>query len=306
MEKTRLKTMIIILIVLFIISWFIANIFSFLIQTESFGNVALIPIKGVITVEGDSSSFSASSGASSTEIVRFIKKADKDTSIKAIIFDINSPGGSAVASKEIMTAIKNTEKPTYAVIREVGASGGYWTASAADMIIADELSITGSIGVIASYVEFKGLLDRYNITYQRLTAGKYKDLGDPFKELEPDERMILLDKINKIHEYFIKSVAENRDMDIDKVRELATGEFYLGSEALESGLIDKIGNMDTAKDDIQKELNITKIELAEYRMPKSFLESLAGVFSDNFFMIGKGIGIGLRESDSIEKFSIST
>ncbi len=263
-KKSRWKTVVIILIIFFIISWLFSSIISLFIGVDKSigGNVALIPIKGVITVEGVGSF--GSKGTSSTETIEFIKDADRDPSIKAILFEINSPGGSAVASKEIADEITRTNKTTYALIREVGASGAYWIASATDHIIANELSITGSIGVLASYIEIEGLLRRYNMTYQRLIGGKYKDIGDPFKPLTFDEREILQTKINKIHDYFIGSVAENRNMPIEKAKKIATGEFYLGSEALELGLIDTLGDKETAIEIIKQDLNLTIVEFAKY------------------------------------------
>jgi len=304
-KKSRWKTIIIILIIFFIISWILSSVISLFFDLERpTGNIALIPIKGVITVEGVQSL--GIKGASSTEIIEFIQKADKDPSIKAILLEINSPGGGAVASKEIADAVKRTNKTTYALIREIGASGGYWIASATDHIIASELSITGSIGVIASYIEFEGLLRKYNMTYQRLIAGKYKDIGDPFKTLTFDEREILQSKLNKMHDYFIRSVAANRNMPVGRVREIATGEFYLGSEALDLGLIDTLGDKETAKELIKQQLNLTVVEFAEYEKPKTLIEMLTGVFSENFFLIGKGIGYALTEQKAVSRLEILT
>ena len=299
-KKGKLGLIIFLVIICFLLLWIIISLF---VSVKSFGNVALIPIKGVITVEGTSSF--GSEGASSTEIIEFIQDAEKDSSIEAILFDINSPGGSAVASKEIADAVKRTTKPTYAVIREVGASGAYWVASATDHIMANELSITGSIGVISSYIEFAGLLDRYNMTYQRLTAGKYKDLGDPFKELQLDERGILLRKLDIIHEYFIADVAENRNITVEELRKIATGEFYLGSEALEFGLIDSLGDIEKAKELIKQELNITKVELAKYEKLKTLIDVLSGVFSEQSFFVGRGIGSTITEQQP-NRFEIIT
>jgi protease-4 len=282
------------LIVLLVLSFFVSIVFSMFVEVEPFGNVALIPIKGELSIDSTSSFSSETTG--SEEIVNYIEKAAGKTSIKAIVLDINSPGGSPVASREIADAIKRANKTTVAVIREVGASGAYWVASAADYIIADEMSITGSIGVISSYIEFAGLLQRYNMTYQRFTSGKYKDLGDPFKQLQSDEREILQNKMDKIHTIFIKSVAENRKMPEESVRNLATGEFYLGIEAKENGLIDAIGNRETAKDYLRQKLNLTEIEFAEYKRTASLLDLLSGVIAPQSFMVGKGIGSELKDS----------
>ncbi|MBW2981286.1 signal peptide peptidase SppA [Candidatus Woesearchaeota archaeon] len=305
-KRSKWKSIIIILVTLFIISWLFSSVISSFLGADTGlrGNVALIPIKGTITIEGISSF--GEKGTSSTEVIEYIKDADANPSIKAILFEINSPGGSAVASKEIADAVSRTNKTTYALIREVGASGAYWIASSTDHIIANELSITGSIGVIASYIEFAGLLERYNMSYQRLVAGQYKDLGTPFKYLPDDEKEILQDKLNKIHDYFIESVAENRDMPVEKLKEIATGEFYLGSEALELGLIDSFGDKETAVELIKQQLNLTEVEFAEYKRPKTFIESLLGAFSENFFFIGKGIGSALTEQKTTNRLEIFT
>ena len=127
MDKGKLGFTVKVLVVLFLVSWLASSFFSFSLPKRSIGNVALIPVKGLILVDGDSTVFGEEI-ASSSKITEFIKEADQDPSIKAIIFDINSPGGSAVASKEISDAIKKTDKLTIAVIREVGASGGVSSA----------------------------------------------------------------------------------------------------------------------------------------------------------------------------------
>ncbi|MBD3355390.1 hypothetical protein GF361_05400, partial [Candidatus Woesearchaeota archaeon] len=137
-QKKRIKAALIILVIFFLVSFFFSSIFSLFISKEPIGNVALIPIKGIIYVDGVNSFGEITT--SSTDFIEQLEKADKNPSIKAIVLDINSPGGSAVASKEIADKIKQTNKTTVAVIREVGASGGYWAASAADHIISNEMS----------------------------------------------------------------------------------------------------------------------------------------------------------------------
>jgi protease-4 len=303
-KRSKWKFVLMTLAIFFVLSWIIASVMGIFIAEKPFGNVALIPITGAISTTENGDFGEAVS--SSTDIVSFIEDADKNPDFKAIVFEINSPGGSAVASKEIVDAINRVNKTTYALIREIGTSGAYWAASATDKIIADPLSITGSIGVISSYLEFSGLLNKYNVTYQRLIAGKYKDIGSPLKKITGDEEEILIAKLNKIHSYFINSVAENRKMDVNRVRQLATGEFFLGEEALQNGLIDVLGNKETAKEMLKKELNLTEVEFAKYEKPKSFFEELAGVFSENSFMVGKGIGSELKEASTINEIKITT
>ena len=289
------------LIMLFILSWILAGILPALFyESSEIGNIAVIPIKGVITSE--SGSTLGQSNVAATELIKLIKKADESPGIQAILFDINSPGGSAVASSNIAEAIKKVNKTTISVITEVGASGAYWAATATDKIFANKMSITGSIGVIGSYLEFANFLQDYNITYQRLTAGKYKDMGSPLKELNYDEKLILQSVMNRIHNYFIEDVALNRNLSKEKVEELANGLFYLGEDAKEYGLIDFIGSKEDAVTYIEKELNITA-KLAEYKKEKTFIEMLSQTISEKFFYIGKGISSNLLSKES---FSIST
>src|SRR3989338_5143582 len=204
------------------------------------GNVALIPIEGVITTDG--MQYFGQPTASSKRIIDFIKEANENSQIKAIVLEINSPGGSAVASDEIATVVKSIDKPVVAYIREIGASGGYWIASSTDYIVVQKMAITGSIGVISSYLEFSGLMEEYGVGYERLVAGKYKDVGTPFRKLQNDEKSILQGKLNLIHGFFIEEIAANRDLPVEKVKGIATGEFYLGREALNLGLLDQEGD----------------------------------------------------------------
>ena len=177
---------IIVLVVLFFFSMVIAGILSMMFGGEVSsltGNVAVIPIKGMIVTESSNSMFGQQM-TSSGSTIKLIEKAENSPNIKAIVFEINSGGGSPVASDEIGSRIKKSDILTVGWIREAWASGAYWIASATDHIIANRMSITGSIGVVASYLEFSGTLERYNITYERLVGGKYKDIGSPYKKTE--------------------------------------------------------------------------------------------------------------------------
>jgi len=279
--------------VLFLLSMFSVFLLSlvslFLIDdfSES-GNVALIKIKGPIM--GDKSRGAlATDGTSSAEIVKLLKKVGKKDSVKAVIIEINSPGGSAVASAEIADAVTKLNKPTVAVIREVGASGAYWVASATDKIFAHRLSMTGSIGVISSYIEYAGFLNRYNFTYQRLVAGKYKDAGSPFKPLTDEERNLFQEKLDSLHEVFIEEVALNRDLSKEHVRELATGFIFLGSEAKAEGLVDELGGRDEAIAYLEKELGI-EVEIGEYKTKTTWGDILSDLQFSRGYSVGRGIG----------------
>ncbi len=263
------------------------------------GNIALLKINGVITTEENGGALFGTELATSEKIVKLLKKIDERKDIKAVILEINSPGGSAVASEEIGNAVKNLNKTNVAVIREYGASGAYWIASATDKIYANRMSFTGSIGVIASHLEYSGLLQDYNVTYRRLVAGKYKDAGTPFKEMTAEEQKLFQKLLDKTHDYFIKEVADNRKLPENKIRELATGFVFLGEEAKELGLIDEIGGREEAIKYLEEQLNVTA-ELAEIKTKPTLLDALSASFEKGFYFMGVGIGQTLIKAPKYE------
>lgn len=265
------------------------------------GNVAVVPIKGMITTDGSGDLFEKS-GVESEKVVGWIKKADEDQGTFAILLEINSPGGSPVATDEIARAVKEANKPVVAVIRESGTSGAFWIAAAADYIFANRMSVTGSIGVIGSHLEFAGLLKDYNVTYRRLVAGQYKDAGSRWKEMTPEEQELFQKMLNKIQVEFVQEVSTNRKLPIEKVQEIANGFVLLGSEAKELGLIDALGNKDDAVKYIEQKFNITA-KLYEFKPSKSFFEELIGVSSYN---VGKGIGTALTTRVETDTVKITT
>src|SRR3989344_139732 len=156
------------ILTIWIVATIIAGSITELKQAVS-EKIVIIPITGPLSISENDAGILEPRTATTENILDNIKKARSDSSVKAIIFEINSPGGTVVASKEIADAVKNLKKPNIALIREVGASGAYWVASASDKIVASPMSITGSIGVISSYSEFSKLFDKYGVTYQQLT-----------------------------------------------------------------------------------------------------------------------------------------
>ena len=279
--------------VVIIILYIVAGLGSKLFNVQDYEDkILVIPINGVITLEKSSGIYGL--GGQTTEtVLEDIKTAGKDKTVKGIILEINSPGGAVVASQEIADAVKSINKTKYAVIREVGASGGYWVASSTDKIIASPMSITGSIGVIGSYLEFSGLFEKYGIGYERIVSGEKKDIGTPYRDLTPEEKTLMENKLKIVHEYFIKQVAINRHMEIDDVRKIATGEFYLGSEAKELGLIDEFGNRETAIELMKKELNNTEIKV----ITREHQTSIFDLFSGVSYNMGRGIGSVLLEQE---------
>ncbi|MBI4159178.1 signal peptide peptidase SppA [Candidatus Woesearchaeota archaeon] len=255
--------------------------------------IAVIPITGTLTSSSSLGFSPLTSQLTNTDnILESLEKANTNNNVKAIILEINSPGGTVVASKEVAEAVAKSKKPTVAFIREIGTSGAYWVASSADYIITDELSITGSIGVLSSYLEFSGFLEEHNVNYQELTAGKYKELGNPFKELTPDEESILKDKLVKIQDVFIREIQSKRK--IKNIEDIRTGKFYLGFEAKELGLVDELGNKERAIKKAQELAGIESSELTRYESKKTIFDLFSALSENSFYAVGKGIGEELK------------
>jgi len=200
-----------------------------------------IRLEGVISAEKYSGLFGVVT-VTPEKIISQLDEAEKNPNVKAILIRVNSPGGSAAASQEIYEELKKVEKPVVVSVSEVCASGAYYVASAADRIIANRSSSVGSIGVIMQIPNFEDLYEKLGIKYTTIKQGKFKDVGSPDRPITEEEIRLLEAQLKEIYRQFITDVAEARNMDAGEVEELATGWVFLGTEALELGLIDGIGN----------------------------------------------------------------
>ncbi len=233
---------------------------SSLVECPWDSNVALISIHGDIATYSYYSEESGDSDVvSSEEIVKYIDEIENDEYIGALIVEIDSYGGYPVASEEITNALKRMKTPVIALIRESAASGAYLIATAADKIYASEASDVGSIGVTMSYLDYSEQNKDQGIIYQQLSSGKFKDSGDPDKELTEEEKELYMRDVSILYDIFVRKVAENRNLDIEKVRELADGSIMLGQAAKDNGLIDEIGDIYDVKEWIRQELGIEPV-----------------------------------------------
>jgi protease-4 len=267
------------------------------------GNVALVKINGVIMTDVSTGLFDEAVDTSSTELMRRLSEIRDDDSIKAVLFEINSPGGSPVATEEISNAIKSIGKPTVSYIREVGASGAYWVASSTDYIFASRLSFVGSVGVYGSYIEFSGLMERYNVTYQRFVSGKYKDFGVPYRKASKEEKDIFQEQLDMTHQIFLDEVTSRRNLTSDALELVSTGSIFTGSQALDLGLVDAIGSKDDAVRYLEEKLNMT-IDLQEYEKETSFFDLFSASMQDSSYSVGRGIGDALVRSSMLSGLSI--
>jgi protease-4 len=194
-------------------------------------------------------------------VVGQLKKFGDDSSIKAIILHVNSPGGGVAASEEIYREVKRIreekKKRVVVSIESVGASGAYYVASASNKIYADQGSIVGSIGVIAEWVNYGDLLKWAKLKSVVIKTGEFKDTGNPTRDLTPAEQAYMQSLIDNMFGQFIQAVADGRGMKFDDVKAIATGKVWTGKEALAMKLIDDTGDFEAAVKDTAKSVGIS-------------------------------------------------
>lgn len=188
----------------------------------------------------------------SSRVATRIKKMSEKKNVKAILIDINSPGGTVSAVQDIYAAIlrakKETKKPFVARIGNVAASGGYYVAAACDKIVANPGSITGSIGVIFNAGNYEGLMKKIGVKSEIIKSGKFKDIGTPSRQMTKEERDILQGMIDDSYSQFIEAVSAGRNISIEDLKPLADGRIYTGRQAFDVKLVDKLGDFQIAAD----------------------------------------------------------
>ncbi len=204
-------------------------------STFEFGEkVGVVEIQGVIT--------------DAKPIVSQLKKFRKNEAIKAIVLRIDSPGGGVGPSQEIYSEVKKTtgEKKVVASMGAIAASGGYYVAAAADHVMANPGTITGSIGVVIEFANVEELFKKIGLSAYVIKSGEYKDVGSPLRKMTPKERKLLQGFIDNVYEQFVTAVAEGRQMPKKEVRAIADGRIFSGEQARELGLLDSLGSMEDA------------------------------------------------------------
>jgi len=244
------------------------------LDTGGFGDaVAIIRVEGAITAGSPSSPFE--SGAYSEEIINYIHQANGDPSVKAIVVRINSPGGVVVASDEIYSELSKVDKPVIASMGDVAASGGYYIACAADYIFANPATLTGSIGVYSQVPNAEELMKKLGVEVVIIRSGPSKAAGNLFEKMSEEDIAVLQTMVDEIYDMFVNIVAEERDMSVEQVRELADGRGYTGQQALELGLIDELGNLPEALDYATQAGGITgRPRIVDYKSAPSLWELL--------------------------------
>ncbi len=228
-------------------------------------NIAVLPIEGTILPFHGIGDFEMVITPETVE--SFMDVVEEEKGIDGVLIEINSPGGTPVASERIAQRFRNSNLPVVGLVGDMAASGGYMIASASDYLIASPMSNVGSIGVTMSYLEESKKNEEEGLTYVQLTTGKFKDTGTPNRAITEEERTLLESDLKIIHNRFVDIVAEYRGMERSTVETLADGSSMPGARAVSSGLIDQLGGRNEARDKFANLLGkaVEEVTFCEYR-----------------------------------------
>ncbi len=226
--------------------------------------VGVVELSGAITDEGARGLLGGGSAGGARKFIEDIDEARTDTSIKAVVIRVNSPGGSAAASQEMFQAVRRlrAEKPTICSMGDVAASGGYYVAAACDKIYANGSTLTGSIGVISQFVNYGDLFKKLGLGEATIKSGKFKDAGNPTRDLTPEERQLFQKMIGDVYSQFVGDVLVGRKNPTNgkltraKLLALADGRVYTGRQAKANLLVDENGGLYDAIVYAAKQANI--------------------------------------------------
>jgi protease-4 len=187
----------------------------------------------------------------SDDIVDQIERLDRDASVKAVVVRLDSPGGGVAASQEIYEALRklhDDKKPVVASFAGVAASGAYYVACAADSIVSNPGTLTGSIGVIMSFPNTEELFRKVGLHFEVIKTGKYKDVGSMWRPMTPEERELLQNVLSNVYDQFVDAIVDGRGMEREDILPYADGRVFSGDQALEYGFVDRLGDLDDAID----------------------------------------------------------
>jgi len=251
-------------------------------RSEKSQRLAYLVAEGNILRSAVSNPFGDDAGLTPAPITKLVKEIGDDPGIKGVIVRVDSPGGDAIASDEILQSLKELarKKPVVISMSDVAASGGYYIAMTGDPVVAYPSTITGSIGVIYGKANLKGLYDKLGISTDTLKRGKFADIDSETQPLSPEARKKLRESIESIYDGFLKRVADGRKTTKDKIEPLAQGRVWVGNDALRIRLVDELGGIDRAIEVLQRKAKLPvdrEAHLVVFPGRKSFWERLMGM-----------------------------
>ncbi len=239
--------------------------------------VAVVPVEGTIA-SADTSVPGTQPPVTPEGLADALDQAAEDQAVAAVVLEVNSPGGGVTASDEMQQSIldfkRTTGKPVVVSMGDTAASGGYYISTAADRIVANETTITGSLGVIFSLTNFAELADEYGVRQEVIKSGEFKDMGSSFRDLTPEEREIFQSLVDESYDEFVEVIVQGRDIPEERVREIADGRIYSGEQARELGLVDSFGGLDEAAKISQELANVQGATVVRYVQPETFTDAL--------------------------------
>jgi protease-4 len=254
------------------------------------GRVALLYAVGTITSGKSSFDMPGGQVLGSETFNEWVRKVRVDPSIRAIVVRIDSPGGSAIATeaiwRELMLA--RDAKPVIVSMGDVAASGGYYMAMPAHVIVAQPGTITGSIGVVAGKFVLKGTFDKLGVGTDAVSDGRLAEMNSPFRPFSKDERTRMEEQIRTTYELFLKRVADGRHQTRAKVDQVAQGRVWTGHQARELNLVDELGGLDTAIQIAKREAKLDPkrdVELVVYPLKRSLYEFVASPFGSSMDLV---------------------
>ena len=245
--------------------------------------LALIYAQGGINTGKSTSSLYGDATMGSDTVIKHLREAEKDASVRAIVLRVDSPGGSALASDLIWREVVRIEKPIVASMSDVAASGGYYISMAADRIFAEPGTLTGSIGVTGGKFVVSGLMDKLGVATDTITVGNNATLLSPLKPFSPTERAAMQRLMDETYKQFVAKAAQGRKMTYEQLDKLAGGRVYTGRQAQQLGLVDELGTLNDAIAAAKDLAGIDRKDATELLiLPKSqgLLESLFDPFED--------------------------
>ncbi len=247
------------------------------VSGEGSDKVAVIPVQGAIA-SADSSLGGAQPTVTPEGLADALAQAADDDGVQAVVLEVNSPGGGVTASDEMHQSIvdfkKNTDKPVVVSMGDTAASGGYYISTAADEIVANETTLTGSLGVIFQLNNFEELADKYGYKQVVIKSGEFKDIGNAFRQITPEEREIFQSLVDESYAEFVDVISSGRGIPKDRVREIADGRIYSGQRAKELGLVDSFGGLDEASAEARKLANAGQATVVRYIQAPTFTDTL--------------------------------
>jgi protease-4 len=279
------------------------------LEGEGKPKVLLMDLDGVISFKEEKDILGLGTKPSKVAFFReALLKAEEDPEISGVIVRINSPGGSVAASDtiyhEIMSFREKKKVPVYAYIMALGASGGYYVASAADRIIASPTAITGSIGVLAMKFNIEKLLSKIGVSEETYKSAPKKDFWSPFRPSTPEEKKMFQNIINRLYARFIDVVYAGRHKVLTRkeVRTLADGRVLVSDEALKAGLIDGVEYLDEAISEMKKDLNVEEARVVTYARPRTYKSNIYSEYPE-LPLVGPQVNLISINAEGISPFS---